>query len=240
MSSEPTLRQRTGVVIMAVHPALGPLYWEFVSEASVGGPDYHSITTRIDRALLLAPDWRTSSTFRLHSNHMERVLRDQVTVVDDFDPDGGPWSQIDFEGELSALHSQSGQSDKEFLDWIRSAEWGDAPGPVVIERLVDHGYFYEWERSSMSDALSHRGPVDLTVVYGDGGQANRPAADVVISRVAADETVAVLLDTALGFAMLSRGDVKRARLVLPDGAVIAGNVGEVSADYFELIEDWHQ
>ncbi len=38
MSSEPTLRQRTGVVIMAVHPALGPLYWEFVSEASVGGP----------------------------------------------------------------------------------------------------------------------------------------------------------------------------------------------------------
>lgn len=40
--------------------------------------------------------------------------------------------------------------------------------------------------------------------------------------------------------MLSRGDVKRARLVLPDGAVIAGNVGEVSADYFELIEDWHQ
>lgn len=67
----------------------------------------------------------------------------QVTVVDDCDPDGGPWSQIDFEGELSALHSQSGQSDEEFLDWIRSAEWGDTPGPVVIERLVDHGYYYE-------------------------------------------------------------------------------------------------
>ncbi|HCF2896479.1 TPA: hypothetical protein NID31_006619, partial [Pseudomonas aeruginosa] len=156
MGSEPTVRQRTGVVITAVHPTLGPLYWEFVSEASVGGPDYHSITTRIDRALLLDPDWRTTSTFRLHSNHMERVLRDQVTVVDDCDPDGGPWSQIDFEGELSALHSQSGQSDEEFLDWIRSAEWGDTPGPVVIERLVDHGYYYEWERSEMSDALSHR------------------------------------------------------------------------------------
>lgn len=57
----------------------------------------------------------------------------------------------------------------------------------------------------MSDALSHRGPVDLTVVYADGHQANRPAADVVISRVAAGATVAVLLDTALGFALLSRG-----------------------------------
>lgn len=237
MGSEPTVRQRTGVVITAVHPTLGPLYWEFVSEASVGGPDYHSITTRIDRALLLDPDWRTTSTFRLHSNHMERVLRDQVTVVDDCDPDGGPWSQIDFEGELSALHSQSGQSDEEFLDWMRSAEWGDTPGPVVIERLVDHGYYYEWERSEMSDALSHRGPVDLTVVYADGHQANRPAADVVISRVAAGATVAVLLDTALGFALLSRGEVKRARLVLPGGAVIAGNVSEVLADYFELIED---
>ncbi|MCP1652303.1 hypothetical protein [Pseudomonas nitroreducens] len=237
MGSEPTVRQRTGVVITAVHPTLGPLYWEFISEASVGGPDYHSITAHIDRALLLAADWRLTPTFKLHSNHMTRVLRDQVTVVDDYDTDGGHWSQIDFDGELSALHSQSGQSDKEFLEWIRSAEWCDIPGPVVVETLVDHGYFYEWERSKMSDAISHRGPVDLTVVYADGHEANRPADDVVISCVAAGKTVAVLLDTAVGFAMLSRGDVKRARLVLPVGTVIAGKVSEVSADYFELIED---
>jgi len=83
------------------------------------------------------------------------------------------------------------------------------------------------------------------VVYGDGHRANRQATDVVINRVAAGEPVAVLLDTAMGFAMLSRGDVQRARLVLHDctdrdGAVIAGNVSEVSADYFELLEDGHQ
>lgn len=89
----------------------------------------------------------------------------------------------------------------------------------------------------MSNTLSHRGPVDLTMVYADGGQANRPAAYVVISRVAAGEPVAVLLDSTLGFAMLSRGDVQRARLVLPDSTVIAGTVSEVSADYFELVED---
>ncbi|MBH4098065.1 hypothetical protein I5M83_22015 [Pseudomonas aeruginosa] len=92
----------------------------------------------------------------------------------------------------------------------------------------------------MSSALSYRGPVDLMVVYGDGHRANRQATDVVINRVAAGEPVAVLLDTAMGFAMLSRGDVQRARLVLQDGAVIAGNVSEVSADYFELLEDGHQ
>lgn len=92
----------------------------------------------------------------------------------------------------------------------------------------------------MSDVLSHRGPVDLTVVYVDGQKANRPATDVVISRAAVGGTVAVLLDTAVGFSMLGRSDLKRARLVLADGSVIAGNVSAVSADYFELIEDRYQ
>lgn len=98
-------------------------------------------------------------------------------------------------------------------------------------------HFYEGEQPEMSSALSYRGPIDLMVVYGDGHQANRQATDVVLNRVAAGEPVAVLLDTAMGFAMLSRGDVQRARLVLAGGTVIAGTVNEVSADYFELVED---
>lgn len=118
-------RTRTGVVVSATHPTLGPLYWHFSDESSVGGPDYYGITDRIDLAFLLDEGWRETRSFKIHGDHISRVLRELE--------------------EDCGLHSKAGQTFDEFREWLRSAPWADEPGPARDERLVDHGYFYTWE-----------------------------------------------------------------------------------------------
>lgn len=142
------IRTRTGVVVTATHPAVGPLYWYFCSEASVNGPDFYSLTDCIDRAYLLDAGWREGRLFSCYGDHMAVLLRDrdQVSQIGGYDDQGHEWSQLELEGPLATLQRRSGQTPEEFVEWLRSAEWVDIPGPARIERLVDHGYFCEWER----------------------------------------------------------------------------------------------
>ncbi|MBX9405604.1 hypothetical protein K5E40_07895 [Pseudomonas baetica] len=137
-------RTRTGVVVSATHPTLGPLYWEFVSERSVGGPDYYSISTSMARALLLEPGWRETSDFRYYGGHLSQVIRNQAREYRN--PEyWGVDLVVELEDGLASLQAQSDQTEIEFLAWLRTAEWIDVPGPTVIEELVDHGFMEEWE-----------------------------------------------------------------------------------------------
>lgn len=136
------VRTCSGVVVSTTHPVLGALYWEYVSEASVGGSDYYSISRKMDRALLLEPGWRESDQ-GFHGDHIKRVLREQVSEFSDAN-----YQDVDltivFEGALACLQAESGQSEEQFLTWLKAAEWEDVPGPTRIEHLVDHGFVYEW------------------------------------------------------------------------------------------------
>ncbi len=92
----------------------------------------------------------------------------------------------------------------------------------------------------VADVL-YRGPVDLTLSYGDAGnperETQRPGAELVLSRRTPDRPLAVLLPKALYLDVL-RGP-SRASLSLPDGRVFAGRVTERTGngEYFELVED---
>lgn len=118
-------RVRTGVVVTAIHPVLGPLYWRFSDESSVGGQDYYGITNRIDLAFLLDEGWRETKSFKIHGDHISRVLRELE--------------------EWDGLHRNASQTFEQFREWLRSAVWTDQPGPERKERLVDQGYFFAWE-----------------------------------------------------------------------------------------------
>ncbi|WP_110968805.1 hypothetical protein [Pseudomonas huaxiensis] len=93
---------------------------------------------------------------------------------------------------------------------------------------------------SFADVL-YRGPVDLTLTYGEvgglGREAQRLGADLVLSRRTKDRPLAVLLPKALYLDVLK--GPSRARLTLPDGRVFAGRVTERTGngEYFELVED---
>lgn len=142
---EGPVRTRTGVVVTTTHPILGPLYWYFMSEASVNGPDYYSITDSIDSALLLDSGWRETTLFRYYGDHIEKVLRDtgQISRIGGID-EYGECFEIDLEGRIAYLQRKSGQSAVEFLDWLGAAQWSDVTGPACTEQLVDHGYSSEW------------------------------------------------------------------------------------------------
>ncbi|MGE8063890.1 hypothetical protein [Pseudomonas sp. NPDC089569] len=147
------VRTRTGVVVTATHPVVGSLYWYFVSEASVNGPDFYSLTDNVDRAYLLDAGWRETNVRRFYGDHVAKMLRDwdQVSWGGGYDDEGNEWSQIELQGSLATFQMRSGQSPEEFVEWLRSAEWVDTPGQVRVERLVDHGYFSEWERVDSTD-----------------------------------------------------------------------------------------
>lgn len=139
-------RTRSGVVVTAMHPTVGPVYWHFVDESSVGGPNYRSLTTSIDKALLLDAGWRVEKYF-YHRDHMANVLRDrdQIQEGQGHDEEFGEWSFIDLGGGVGEIHRKSGQTEADFLVWLRDAVWVDVPGPTRIETLVDDGYSYSWE-----------------------------------------------------------------------------------------------
>lgn len=117
------VRIRSGVVVSAIHPTLGALYWYYSDESSVGGPDYYGLTDRPYRALLMDTGWRTGR----HRDHVSMVVRE----LEDDD-----W------------HTNAGQSREQFVDWLRQAHWVDEVALHRAERLADHGYFYEWEEFS--------------------------------------------------------------------------------------------
>lgn len=139
-------RTRSGVVVAATHPTVGPVYWQFSDESSVGGPNYYSLTTSIDKAVLLDVGWREEKYF-YHRDHMAKVLRDgdQIQEGQGHDEEFGEWSFIELGGGVGEIHRKSGQTEADFLVWLRAAEWVDTPGPTRTETLVDNGYSYSWE-----------------------------------------------------------------------------------------------
>lgn len=120
------VRVRVGVLVGALHPTIGRIYWEFSDESSVNGADYYGLTTCPSKAVLLEEEWRTNSGWLRHGQHIPRVGRELLE-----DDRGWP--------------TKSGQTLADFLDWINSAEWEDLRAPARAEQLVDHGYFYEWQ-----------------------------------------------------------------------------------------------
>jgi hypothetical protein len=141
-------RTRTGVVVTSSHPSLGPLYWRYVSEASVGGPDFHSITDSIEQAFLLDAGWREGTSFNLYGDHIVKMLRDkdQIEDISGVDDEFGEWAEINLSGPASWLQRRSGQKAEDFLAWLKTAVWVDVAGPARVERLVDLGYSFEWQQ----------------------------------------------------------------------------------------------
>lgn len=141
------IRTRTGVVVTSSHPSLGPLYWRYVSEASVGGPDFYSITDSLSQAMLLDAGWREGSLLNLYGDHIAKLMRDtdQIEVIGGEDEEFGEWSETNLSGPVGRLQRMSGQTVEEFLAWLKAAEWVDVTGPARVEKLVDLGFSSEWQ-----------------------------------------------------------------------------------------------
>lgn len=91
-----------------------------------------------------------------------------------------------------------------------------------------------------ADALSYRGPADLTLTYGVapglGRTAERTGVEVVLRRPGAGAPVSVKVGRHLGVDLLKGFDLTRVVVALPDGTVLEGAVQAVSGsgDSFEI------
>lgn len=97
-------RVRGAHVVSAIHPVLGPLYWNFVSNADCNAPDYYGLTQHIDQALRVAGDWRKSN-FGQRQHEFTRAKG------------------------LYPLAAEYGVSRSEVYGWLQTAQWESVPAP---------------------------------------------------------------------------------------------------------------
>lgn len=124
------------VMISAVHPVLGRLYWVYVSGADCNAPDYFGVSDHRSSAMLLPLGWRNDDFLQWrHKGHMYSVFDADLHGCDysaKEDDDTGELHQ-DMTGLLGRLQSLSGQTVEEFRLWLFRAKWTDIPKLELVK-----------------------------------------------------------------------------------------------------------
>lgn len=132
------------VMISAVHPVLGRLYWVYVSNACCNAPDYFGVTKHRSSAMLLPQCWRTDDFLQWrHKGHMYTVLEENQYGSDYWVEENDETGELhqSMTGALGELQSLSGQTVEEFRLWLFRAKWADIPKLelVRVEAQSDDG-----------------------------------------------------------------------------------------------------
>lgn len=122
------------VLVVAVHPVLGNVYWSFCWGGDCNSVDHFGVTDIPTFALRLAYGWRQQDHLAWeHSQHITKVF-DPEAVDGDYaevdEPETGEVIQR-LSGVLACLQSRSGQTVEEFRRWMFRAEWVDIPALMV-------------------------------------------------------------------------------------------------------------
>ncbi|WP_409286913.1 hypothetical protein [Pseudomonas guariconensis] len=117
------------VVVSALHPTLGLLYWSFIHGGDHNAADCYTLTRDVGQALTLHKGWRNGIMAWHYLDHMNKVMADEEQFDQGFDLDSsedGEWAQVShLGGALKNLQEQSGQGVEEFADWLTTAVWAD-------------------------------------------------------------------------------------------------------------------
>lgn len=126
---------RHKVMVSAVHPVLGRLYWVYESGADCNERDYYGITDRRPSAMLLPQKWRSHDFWNWrHRSHVYSVFDTENNDCDysaNEDDETGELHQ-EMKGLLGMLQSRSGQTVEEFRLWLYRANWADIPHLELI------------------------------------------------------------------------------------------------------------
>jgi len=125
------------VMVSAVHPVLGRLYWVYESGADCNAPDYYGITDCRSSAMLLPHYWRQHDYLCWrHRSHIYSVFgsNDHSTDYTVTEDDSGELHQ-EMSGLLGRLQARSGQSVEEFRLWLFRANWADAPKLELVRTV---------------------------------------------------------------------------------------------------------
>ena len=116
------------VVVVALHPVAGSLYWRFIDESDCNYPDYFGITADINAATVfksgLSYGRRSFESFR--SNCLTALSE----VKEIWNEERG---KVDFvcvySTEVIDLACNAGCEPKELAAWLHKANWVEQPPP---------------------------------------------------------------------------------------------------------------
>jgi hypothetical protein len=131
---------RKSVVIATQHPVIGPVYWQFVSNADCNAPDDYGLTGRIEEALRLGQNWRQSPTLKWNYDQFLSNLNEWAERNYDHPCDPGS----PFRRSFTNLAKKAGQSLQDFCEWLCFAHWQDAPAPPRTLYLRDFNGFLNY------------------------------------------------------------------------------------------------
>lgn len=129
---------RSGVVVATLHPAIGPLYWQFEDESDCNAPDAYGITDYLKSATVFRSGYYNGYDFlHFETRCINNFVRDCPSRID-------------------ALATKADCTPQELIDWLDNSVWVEYPAPLKINFLTDfNGYIgYRLEYSeSLKDAL---------------------------------------------------------------------------------------
>lgn len=145
---------RNGVVVAALHPIAGPVYWHFVDESDCNAPDYYGVTDDLDSATVFKSGYYLGRSFlSFRSNCLEDLSESEEVWNEELE-------KFDFIENYSwnvvKLAENAGCTPKELIAWLNRATWVEYPAPLKIYFLRDFngflGYRPEWSEH-VADAL---------------------------------------------------------------------------------------
>lgn len=134
---------RHAVVVAAVHPIVGPVFWDFTDESDVNMPDHYGLATDIESAQRFQPGRVPYGQF------FGGILESNVGTGWEDDSECGPCEVAIPRGDFANIAARvDGVSATDLLSWFHLAVWLEFPAPPTIRFVSDFngflGYRAEW------------------------------------------------------------------------------------------------
>lgn len=147
---------RRGVVVAALHPVAGPVYWDYTDESECNAPDYYGFTGDLNCATVFKTGYYRGSSFQSFRSYcLNGLVEDDELWVELMD-DVKYVPSFNYSGGVNELAKKAGCTPDEFVSWLHQAVWVEYPAPMKLYFLRDFngylGYRPEWSTRA-SDAL---------------------------------------------------------------------------------------
>jgi hypothetical protein len=136
-----------GVVVGSYHPAIGPVFWEFVDNSDCNAPDHFGLTTDIEGAHRFRSE---QVPFRNFEAHIWSCNEEEGEVTQG-EPGGEDYSTFTADipgGDFASLARQAGVEVGDIVGWFWATPWIEVPAPAKAYFLRDLngviGYRPEW------------------------------------------------------------------------------------------------
>jgi hypothetical protein len=131
-----------GVVVAALHPNAGPVYWYFVDESDCNAPNYYGVTDDLDSATVFKSGYYHGRCFESFRSSFLQGISETEEVWDD---EVGEYDFVEnYSWRVVKLAEKAGCTPREFAAWLYKATWVEYPAPLKIHFLRDFNGFVEY------------------------------------------------------------------------------------------------